>query len=77
MADETGQQEQPPILRVVDADATPEEIAAIVAVISSTQDPATPSPAVVGRASEWLFTSGLRGAAQVRPRSWRASHLSS
>ena len=64
-----------PILRIVNADATPEEIAVLCAVFSSIQTPATPKTAVVGRTSEWPVTSGFRRLTEMRPRSWRSSRL--
>jgi len=67
-ADTSGQ--DAPLLRVVNPDATPEEIAALVAVFSALKTPATPSP---GIASEWPVTNRLRNAQHVRPRTWRAS----
>ncbi len=68
--------EQPPtpVLRVVDADATAEEIAALVAVFSALgaapEDPPTsPRPA-------WNDPArGVRREHHVRPGAWRASGL--
>ncbi|MFC7362434.1 acyl-CoA carboxylase subunit epsilon [Nocardioides astragali] len=59
-----------PILRVVNPDATPEEVAALVAVFSALQTPATPSQAP---SSEWPVPNRLRRSDLLRPCSWRAT----
>lgn len=59
-------------LRIVNADATSEEIAALVAALLNLQSPATPNQR---KGSEWPVTNRLRRAAEIRPRSWRASSL--
>lgn len=59
-----------PVLRVVNPDATPEEIAAVVAVLSALGGEA---PAPKKRRSEWASPARqLRG---PLPASWRASGL--
>ncbi|WP_165821305.1 acyl-CoA carboxylase epsilon subunit [Nocardioides gansuensis] len=61
-----------PMLRVVNADATPEEVAALVAVLLIPQTPATPTP---GNPSEWPVSTRLRSFPDHRPGGWRASSL--
>ena len=61
-----------PALSFVADDATPEEIAAIVVVLSLNQTPADPIPV---RVEDWPATNRFRRADQVRPRSWRSSSL--
>ena len=64
---------QPPVLKIINADATPEEVAALVALLlTHPQTPATPGEEIP---SEWPVINRLRGAHQVRPQSWRASAL--
>jgi hypothetical protein len=61
-----------PILQVVNADATPEEIAALVAVLLTPQSPVTP----IRRApSEWPVSNRLRRSLSPRSNGWRASSL--
>lgn len=73
MGDETGQQEQP-ILRVINQDATPEEVAALVAVFSALgsaggEPPRRPRPT-------WNHPArGVRQAHRSGPGAWRASGL--
>ena len=63
---------QPPLLRVVNPDATPEEIAALVAVLSSLGGQA-PAPA---RVSEWSRPARRHRAALAHgPGGWRSSSL--
>jgi hypothetical protein len=60
-----------PMLRIVTANTTPEEIAALVAVLSSLGSPAAPPPPP---RSAWADpATKMRG--DVRARSWRASAL--
>jgi hypothetical protein len=61
-----------PLLRVVNPDVTPEEIAALVAVLLAPQTPATPTP---GIPSEWPVSTRLRIPLHARPGGWRASRL--
>ncbi|MBZ5733292.1 acyl-CoA carboxylase subunit epsilon [Nocardioides sp. TRM66260-LWL] len=62
-----------PLLRVVNPDATPEEIAAIVAVLSALGSGAAPAPAP---RSQWAAPARrLRGAHGSGPGAWRASGL--
>jgi hypothetical protein len=64
---------QRPLLRVVRGDATPEEIAALVAVVASMGAPAAPAPkrrsqwSAPGRAHRRTLPHGVGG--------WRASGL--
>jgi Acyl-CoA carboxylase epsilon subunit len=63
-----------PLLRVVNADATPEEVAAIVAVFGalSAPVPAPPAPS----SSEWAARHrGLRRSYPQGPNAWRNSAL--
>ncbi|MFT4265205.1 MAG: acyl-CoA carboxylase subunit epsilon [Nocardioides sp.] len=59
-----------PLLRVVSSDATPEEIAAIVAVFASLGGGAPPP---VRRRPEWR--NPARGMRSALPASWRSSTL--
>jgi hypothetical protein len=72
MTDETASPQ--PILQVVRGDATPEEVAALVAVIASlsgTAAPAKPKPP-----STWAHPArGLRTVHRHGPGAWRASGL--
>ncbi len=62
-----------PILKVVNADATPEEIAALVAVLCTPQSPATP---IRRNLSEWPVSNRLRASPWLTGRrGWRASTL--
>jgi hypothetical protein len=73
MADESTEQQQP-LLRIVNADATPEEIAALVAVFSAlgsgaSEPPNRPRPA-------WSHPArGVRRTHRGGPGAWRASGL--
>jgi hypothetical protein len=62
-----------PVLRIVNADATPEEVAAIVAVFSALQTaPATPPR----RTPEWsAHHRTLRATLPHGPGGWRSSAL--
>jgi hypothetical protein len=74
MADEGTEQQQPPLLRVVNADATPEEIAALVAVFSALgstggEPPKRPRPT-------WNHPARVvRRTHRSGPGAWRASGL--
>ena len=74
MADPTEQQEQGPVLRIVNADATPEEVAALVAVFSALgsgggEAPKRPRPAWADPAR------GVRRTHRHGHGAWRASGL--
>jgi hypothetical protein len=63
-----------PILRVVNADATPEEIAAIVAVFASLG--AAPESTSASRRSDWAAPHRMqRATGWAGPGAWRASGL--
>jgi hypothetical protein len=67
------QPEAAPLLRVVNADATPEEVAAIVAVFSALGGGSTPEPK---RRSLWASRQRrTRAALRPGPGAWRASAL--
>ncbi|GAB3028788.1 hypothetical protein GCM10011376_15460 [Nocardioides flavus (ex Wang et al. 2016)] len=74
MADQDQADQQPPLLTVVDPDATPEEIAALVAVFSALgsaggEPPRAPRPT-------WNHPArGVRQAHRSGPGAWRASAL--
>jgi hypothetical protein len=70
-ADDTTEQ---PLLRVVNADATPEEIAALVAVFSALGSAGAP-PAKKPRPSWNLPARGVRTTHRHGPGAWRASGL--
>ena len=62
-----------PLLKVVNPDATPEEVAAIVAVLSALGGGAPEKPQPV---SEWASPArNMRGAPVLHHASWRASGL--
>ena len=70
----TEERSSPPLLRVVNADATPEEVAAIVAVFSalgSAGGAASPRPATVWNAPRRL----VRRTVPHGPGAWRGSAL--
>ena len=63
-----------PLLRVVNADATPEEIAALVAVFSALGS--APAVAAPGRTPEWSHPARrVRTPVVPGPGGWRASSL--
>ena len=65
-------EEKPPLLRVVSPDATPEEIAALVAVFASLGGDDVPPP----RRAEWNAPGRLvRSTLPHGPGAWRASGL--
>ena len=69
-ADESG---STPLLQVINADATPEEVAALVAVFASLGQPAAPAPR---RTPEWQANHRrLRATYPYGPGGWRASGL--
>lgn len=75
-ADTPEQAETParPLLRVVNGDATPEEVAAVVAVFAALGS-AAPAPAP-RRTPEWSAPHrGLRGAHHAGTGAWRSSGL--
>jgi hypothetical protein len=64
---------RPPVLRVVRGDATPEEVAALVAVLGSLTGPA---PAPPRRAPEWsAHHRRVRRTLPHGPGGWRSSSL--
>ncbi len=66
-------QPAPPFLRVVKGDPTPEELAALVAVLASLGGPPTASPR---RTPQWNAPRRLHRAADPHgPGGWRASGL--
>ena len=73
----TAEERQPPAgpaLRILDANATPEEIAAIIAVVGSLQ--ATPPAAGPRRASAWSAPQRkVRASLPHGPGGWRSSAL--
>ena len=65
--------EEKPFLQVVNGDATPEEIAALVAVIASMGGSTPPAPKP---RSSWAHPArGLRSVQRHGPDGWRASGL--
>jgi hypothetical protein len=73
MADETGEQETP-FLRVVNADATAEEVAALVAVFSALRSAGGEAPE--RPRSTWSHPArGVRRTHRHGPGAWRASGL--
>ncbi|CAN5555111.1 hypothetical protein BH11ACT8_BH11ACT8_17070 [soil metagenome] len=63
----------PPLLRIVNPDATPEEVAAIVAVLSALGGGEAPTPR---RRPEWNAPHRMvRPAVSHGPGGWRASSL--
>jgi hypothetical protein len=62
-----------PLLRVVSGEPSPEELAALIAVVSSRAGAAEPDPPA---SSRWASRSaGLRRALPSGPGAWRASAL--
>ena len=73
MATEDAQPALPPALRIVNADATPEEVAAIVAVFAALQSEPAPAPR---RTPEWAAPHRLvRRTLPHGPGGWRSSAL--
>ena len=71
--DPTPAEAAPPLLKVVNSDATPEEVAALVAVLSSLGG-AEPAPA--RRTPEWqAYHRKVRAALPHGPGGWRSSGL--
>ena len=72
--DEPSAEQPPPLLRVVNADATPEEIAALVAVFSALGSGGAEAPE--RPRSAWNHPArGVRRAHRAGPDAWRASGL--
>jgi len=68
------QQEQAPVLRIVNADATPEEVAALVAVFSALGSGGGEAPE--RPRSSWSSPArGVRRTHRQGPGAWRASGL--
>ncbi|MBA3780550.1 MAG: acyl-CoA carboxylase subunit epsilon [Nocardioides sp.] len=57
---------------MINPDATAEEVAALVVVMSALQTPATPTR---GNTSEWPVSNRLRMPVHARPGGWRTSSL--
>ena len=71
--EKTATQDQSPPLRLVRGDASPEEVAALLAVLLATHSPTTPA---CWRPPEWSASKRrLRQAGHPGPRAWRASAL--
>ncbi len=65
--------ESPPLLRVVKGDPSPEELAALVAVVASLGGPAAPAPR---RTPDWNAPARLqRRVLRHGPGAWRGSGL--
>jgi hypothetical protein len=65
-----------PVLRVVRGDATPEEIAALIAVLMAAGGSPAPSPVAPARRSAWSDRSRLlRAPLRPGPGAWRRSAL--
>jgi hypothetical protein len=64
----------PPVLRAISPDATPDEVAAIVAAIASCTATRAGAPVEVDTLHEWVRTSRLRAhRSGVRRGPWRLS----
>jgi len=71
--DDAAEAPQPPVLRIVRGDATPEEVAALVAVLSALQ---APEPAPKRRLSAWsAHHRKVRRTLPHGPGGWRSSAL--
>ena len=74
MSETPGPADQRPLLRVVNADATPEEVAALVAVFSALGDSGGEAPA--RPVAEWNAPHRqVRRSPAPGPGAWRASSL--
>ena len=74
MADDAPQPEQRPLLRVVKGDATPEEVAALVAVVAALGGGGTEPPQ--RRVPEWsAHHRKVRATHPHGPGGWRSSGL--
>ena len=69
------EQQEPPLLRVINADATPEEIAALVAVFSALGGQGGGEPPKRPRPTWNHPARGVRRAHRSGPGAWRASGL--
>ena len=72
--EQSAEHEQPPLLRVINADATPEEIAALVAVFSALGSGGGEAP-TRPRAGWSDPARSVRRAHRNGPGAWRASGL--
>ena len=63
-----------PVLRLVRGSATPEELAAVVAVLV-TRVTAQPAPVVQPPRSRWSYGVGLRRPLPSGPGAWRATTM--
>jgi hypothetical protein len=74
MATDEQPPEQPPLLRVVNPDATPEEVAALVAVFSALGSASAPAPR--RQRPSWNHPArSVRTTHRHGPGAWRASGL--
>jgi hypothetical protein len=65
-----------PLVRVVKGDSTPEELAAVTAVIAAKLAARAEQPASADRVSDWSsYWRAVRAPAQHGPGRWRASAL--
>ena len=73
--EEAPEQEQPPLLRIVKGDPTPEEVAALVAVVSAMAAGAAEAASKQAKPKpEWSANHRrLRGTHRHGPGAWRAS----
>jgi hypothetical protein len=73
--DDVGAARAEPVLRVVKGDPTPEELAALVAVVAALGGPAAPAPR---RTPVWNAPARMqRGVLRQGPGAWRSSGLPS
>jgi hypothetical protein len=71
---EDASSEQQPLLRIVKGDPTPEEVAALVSVVSAMAAGAQAATGRSGPRPEWgAHHRGLRGIHRHGPGAWRAS----
>lgn len=64
--------EGPPVLRVVRGSATPEELAAVLAVVVARSATAPPPAVPAAAPSRWSHGVGLRRPLPAGPGAWRA-----
>ena len=71
---DTPEQEQPPLLRIVKGDPTPDEVAALVAVVSAMAAGAQAAGARAAPKPEWgAHHRKVRSTHRHGPGAWRAS----
>lgn len=74
MTGETPEQETPPLLRIVKGDPTPEEVAALVSVVSAMAAGAQAARAEAKPKPEWgAHHRKVRGIHRHGPGAWRTS----